>query len=42
MAFNRDGTLKWEYNTGKGEIRSSIAVYKDNIYFIADYGRNDS
>jgi outer membrane protein assembly factor BamB len=35
-----DGALKWEYYTNKGEIRSNLKVYKDNIYFIADYGRD--
>lgn len=39
IALNTDGTLKWEYSTNKGEIRSSLKVYKDNIYFIAEYGR---
>ena len=41
VALNRDGTLKWEYHTGKGEIRSNITVYKENLYFAADYGRKD-
>jgi|GEM_PF-3982418 len=42
IALNRDGTLKWEYSTQRGEVRSNITVYKDNLYFTADYGRNDA
>jgi len=42
IALNRDGTLKWEYNTQGGEIRSNILVYGDEIFFIADFGRNNT
>lgn len=39
IALNRDGTLKWEYDTNKGEIRSNITVYNDNLYFAVERGR---
>jgi outer membrane protein assembly factor BamB len=42
IALSRDGKLKWEYSTNKGEVRSNIVVYKDYIYFVADYERVSS
>ena len=37
IALSTDGKLKWEYDTNKGEVRSNIVVYKDYIFFVADY-----
>jgi len=42
IALNRDGTLKWTYDTGKGEVRSNIAISGGNLFFIADYGRGST
>lgn len=42
IALNKNGSLKWEYNTSGGEVRSNPIVYNSNIYFIADYGRTEA
>lgn len=39
IALNRNGSLKWEYYTNGGEIRSNPIVVNGSIYFIADFGR---
>jgi len=39
IALNRDGTLKWEYNTQGAEIKSNLLVKDNNIFFVGDYNR---
>ena len=39
LALTKDGKLKWQFDTNNGEIRSNLVVYKDYIYFVADYDR---
>lgn len=41
LALNKNGTLKWEFKTNGGEIRSKITLYRDYLYFIADFGRHE-
>lgn len=42
IALNKDGTVKYKYNTQGGEIRSTPVVSNGKVCFIADYGRNAS